>query len=96
MQQNNRWEIKEKLSHNELVAKLKEIQNIYGDKYYRHTNDQIYFVSIATVINNNGTSHWGVMYHPVNIFTDDIVYAIPHTRPLYEFLDGRFKEINVQ
>lgn len=86
-------EIKQRLTKIELLTKCNEISKQYCDKYYKHKNGDLYYAGKGTTININGTSYWGVLYHPCDNETRHIIFPITHTRLLCEFLDGRFELI---
>lgn len=85
------FEIKERLSDKALQEKLKNFDYQFSNKKFLHKNGGVYRIVSATTINQNGTSYWGLIYRKD---VPDSSYTVFHTRPLYEFLDGRFKQID--
>lgn len=83
----NKWEIKERLSDEELINQKNEIANWYVGKFYRHRNGDVYIVLDVTAINISGKSYWGFVYTKT---LNRSLFTFCHTRPIYEFLDGRF------
>lgn len=83
------YEIVGNVDNKHLLEVLEYITSTAGDKIYRHTTDKLYYAENAVVININGKSYYGLTYYPFNEDNTKILH-IAHTRPLYEFLDGRF------
>lgn len=86
-----KYEITERLSIEALREKLASFSALHGFRYYTHKHQALYWAGGATVINIDGTAYFGMEYHPVNEITGEIYETIRHTRPLHEFLDGRYK-----
>ena len=86
------YEITERLDSVEMALKIDEINSQYAFLEYKHKKGGLYKTQGATVININGTAYWGLIYYKLKEDgTND--YTIPFTRPLFEFLDGRFELI---
>ena len=85
---NTKWEITEWLSEEELEFQANELAKQYVAKDYKHTNGNIYTIIDVVTININSTSYWGFVY------AKESYKKVAHTRPLYEFLDGRFTLVN--
>lgn len=81
---NNKWEITEHLTYEQLDNQTDELSHKYVGKDYKHKNGEVYTIIDVTVININGTAYWGFVY-----VTQDYTRA-NFTRPIHEFLDGRF------
>lgn len=78
-----KWEIIERLSDEELVLIANSLGRMYIGNVYKHTNGDLYTVKSITTVDINGKSYWGFVY-------DKSFRNVNHTRPMYEFLDGRF------
>ena len=84
-------ELHHKMSSDELEALLEVYNKDYAHRFVHHTKSGgDYYVSGTTVMNVDGVSKFGLIYHPVDPETGRIIKTIPHTRPCSEFLDGRF------
>lgn len=81
---NNKWEITEHLTDKQLNNQTDELSQKYVGKDYKHKNGEVYTIIDVTIININGTAYWGFDY------VKQSYRRAKFTRPLYEFLDGRF------
>lgn len=87
---NDKWVISERLSHEEIKAKLRELDEQYSGKIVRHTKTNgLYRIWYFSVLNQNGTAEIAVNYHPYDLTESDI-FEVKFTRPAREFFDGRF------
>ena len=87
------YEIKEHLSEEELNRQSLELSDRYAMSHYRHKNGQLYAVISVTTINIDGKSYWGFIYRQCDDQGKIDWRTTYHTRPLYEFLDGRYEEV---
>lgn len=81
---NNKWEIEERLTDEQLDNQTDELSNQYISKDYKHKNGEVYTIIDITIININRKAYWGFVY------VKQSHKSANFTRPLYEFLDGRF------
>jgi len=86
-----KYEIKERLSEEELHKQIFKLNKEYSGSTWKHKNGGKYYIYGATVINERNSAWWGFLYHPIvdNCIDKNVFYA----RPLDEYLDGRFTKI---